>query len=170
MNGINPMLQNNSIANYNKLFTKEIEQTNKSLEQNGQSAFSDFDNILNQKTQAMDTTPIINGNIQMNVGLENMGIQSLPPLEAPSKTEKTYTSPVEKTADTFGQAFSNGLNSVNDSQMEAQTAAETFAAGGDISVHEVMIASQKANLTMQMAIQTRNKLIAAYNEINNVRI
>ena len=85
-------------------------------------------------------------------------------------SKKKSNSPVESFADSVGKAFSNGLNDVNASQNAAYEAAETFASGGDISVHEVMIASQKANLTMQMALQLRNRLVNAYNEINNVRV
>ena len=47
---------------------------------------------------------------------------------------------------------------------------ETFATGGDISVHEVMIASQKSGLAMQMAIQLRNQMINAYNEFKNMSV
>ena len=47
---------------------------------------------------------------------------------------------------------------------------ETFAAGGDISVHEVMIATQKSTLAMQMAIQLRNQMINAYTEFKNLRV
>ena len=62
------------------------------------------------------------------------------------------------------------MSQKNTMQKEAEEAMETFAAGGDISVHDVMIATQKANLTMQMAVQTRNRIINAYTELNNIRI
>ena len=79
-------------------------------------------------------------------------------------------SPTEKMAQDIGQGFSKGLNDLNKVTKQAETDLETFASGGDISVHDVMIASQKANLTMNMAIQLRNRLINAYTEINNVRV
>ena len=55
-------------------------------------------------------------------------------------------------------------------EKEAETAFETFASGGDISVHEVMIASQKSGLAMQMAIQLRNQMLNAYNEFKGMSI
>ena len=166
-------IANNSISNYNKIFSKEMESFNISSDKNGMTA---FDNVLNQQMDNMAHTPqgpIINTGIQMNVGLENMGVSPLEKIDnaqGVQETQKRSKSAVENMANDFGKAFSNGLNSVNDSQNAAYEAAETFAAGGDISVHEVMLASQKANLTMQMAIQMRNRLVNAYNEINNVRV
>ncbi len=160
-----PMNNLNSIAGYNKVFDQNLQQFNKSLEQSE----TQFDKVLNQQTAMMDANPpVINGNIELNVGLENMGITPIEGLEGASDVRKA--SPVEQTAKDFGQAFSNGLNSVNNLQADAESAAEIMASGGDISAHDVMIAAEKANISMQMAIQLRNKIISAYNEINNVRI
>lgn len=69
-----------------------------------------------------------------------------------------------------GGAFSDGLNSVNNDALEAERAEEILAAGGDISAHEVMIAAEKSNLSLQMAVQIRNRLINAYTEINSMQI
>lgn len=170
-------IANNSIKNYNKVFNNEMQSFNISADKNGMTA---FDNVLNNKMQEVNNLPqgpIINSGIQMNVGLENMGVSPVERLDNMQITndgvqasKNKSGSPVESLANNFSQAFSNGLNNVNDSQNAAYQAAETFASGGDISVHEVMLASQKANLTMQMALQLRNRLVNAYNEINNVRV
>ena len=160
-------IANNSIQNYNKIFSQNMEAFNITSDKNGMTA---FDNILNGKMQEMSNIPqgpIINTGIQMNVGLENMGIEVQH--NNPTKDVKSM-SPVEKTANDFSNAFGDTLNSLNRSQLDAHNAAEVFASGGDISVHDVMIATQKANLTMQMAVQTRNRLVNAYTELNNIRI
>lgn len=168
-------IANNSIQNYNKMFTQNMESFNIGSDENGMTA---FDNVLNDKMQEqanLPQGPIINSGIQMNVGLENMGISPIDRIENGGEKQNTAqqgksSSPVENLANSVGQAFSDGLNNVNNQQNAAYEAAETFASGGDISVHEVMIATQKANLTMQMALQMRNRLINAYTEINNVRV
>ena len=165
---------NNSIKNYNKFLNTQMDAVGINFNSQG---MMDFDNTLNNamnQRNSIPQGPIVNTGIQMNVGLENMGISPIERIE-PSQHSNTYTnkepkSAVEKTADQIGKAFGNGLDSVNRAQNEAYDAAEIFAAGGDISVHDVMIASQKANLTMNMAIQLRNRLINAYTEINNVRV
>lgn len=173
-------IANNSIQNYNKVFSQNMESFNITADKNGMTA---FDNVLNGKMQEANSLPqgpIINSGIQMNVGLENMGVSPIERIDGVSQTQESglnsgnngrrSMSAVENMAHDIGNAFSNSLNNVNESQNAAYEAAETFASGGDISVHEVMLASQKANLTMQMALQMRNRLINAYNEINNVRV
>lgn len=166
-------IANNSIKNYNKVFSQNMESFNIGADQNGMTAFDSVLNSRMQQNAMLPQGPIISSGIQMNVGLENMGVSPIDKLDGTApvqESSKKNKSAVENMADTFGKAFSDGLNSVNESQNAAYEAAETFAAGGDISVHEVMIASQKANLTMQLALQMRNRLVNAYNEINNVRV
>lgn len=159
-----PMTDLNSITNFNKVFDSNLKQFDQNLEQ-GENG---FEGILNQ-SMAMNNKPqVISGNIELNVGLENMGITPYHAVD-PSSSVKSGSA-VEKVASDMGKAFGNGLDSVNSSQMDMERAVETMAAGGDISAHEVMIATEKANLSMQMAIQMRNKILAAYSEINNIRI
>ncbi len=70
----------------------------------------------------------------------------------------------------FGSAIGGGLKATNQNTVAFERAQEAMAMGENISVHDVMIASEKATLSMQMAMQLRNKIITAYNEINNVRV
>jgi flagellar hook-basal body complex protein FliE len=39
-----------------------------------------------------------------------------------------------------------------------------------VSLSEVMIAGQKANIALQATIQVRTKLVAAYNDIMNMQV
>lgn len=156
-----PLAQLNTIQGYNKV----LEQNMKWFDSSFENSQNQFENVLQQKTMELDNPPVLGGGIELNVGLENMG-----PFDPVSTKDVKSASPVEKTAADFGKAFSNGLNNVNDAQVNAEQAAEIMASGGDISAHEVMIAAEKANLTMQMAVQMRNKIITAYNEINSIRI
>lgn len=88
-------------------------------------------------------------------------------LESKRKPEKND---MDKFMDRVSGAFSDGLNSVNNDALNAERAEEILASGGDISAHEVMIAAEKSNLSLQMAVQIRNKLINAYTEINNMQV
>ncbi len=85
-------------------------------------------------------------------------------------TKTQNISPSAKMASDIKNGFLDGINQLNETQKSAQDAFETFASGGDISVHEVMIQSQKSNLAMQMAIQLRNQMINAYQEFKNLSI
>ena len=70
----------------------------------------------------------------------------------------------------IGASFGNALNSVNDIKIEADRMQEDLAMGGPTSIHDAMIAAEKAELSMQMAVQVRNRILNAYTELNSMAI
>ncbi len=161
----NNFIGQNSITNFNKVFDQQLQNIDKSFEQ---TSMLDFENILNQKnleTQMSMSNPLRTG-IEINAGAVNIPNLDMSLTQAPVQPK----SEVAKTLSHFGESFSDGIKSINNKQLEAEHAVETLASGGDISIHEVMIAAEKANLSMQMGLQLRNKIITAYNELYNVKI
>lgn len=73
-------------------------------------------------------------------------------------------------ADSIGSAFSNSLNAVNNAKLEADRMQEDIAMGGSTNIHDAMIAAEKATLSMQMAVQVRNRILAAYTDITGMMI
>ena len=73
-------------------------------------------------------------------------------------------------ASNMGSAFSNSINAVNNAHIHADKLQEDLAMGGSTSIHDAMIAAEKASLSMQMAVQVRNRLIAAYTDITSMPI
>lgn len=69
-----------------------------------------------------------------------------------------------------GSVFANSLNAVNNAKFEANRMQEDIAMGGSTSIHDAMIAAEKASLSMQMAIQVRNRILSAYTEITGMAI
>src|SRR5262245_46381117 len=73
-----------------------------------------------------------------------------------------------------GQPFTNvlleALNQVNTMQSQANEAVQQLVTGGDVNPAEVLTSLQKADMSFRMMLQIRNKLVAAYQEINNIRI
>lgn len=47
---------------------------------------------------------------------------------------------------------------------------EAFAAGENVQLHDVMIASEKAGIAVQLATQIRNKLVEAYQEVSRMQV
>lgn len=88
--------------------------------------------------------------------------------EASDTQRKIGSSPVESLMYSIENAFGNGLNDVNEKRMQADALQEAFARGEDVSVHDLMIASEKSALSLQMAMQLRNKMISAYTDIKNM--
>ena len=73
-------------------------------------------------------------------------------------------------ADKLGSAFSDSINAVNNIHLEADRMQEDIAMGGPTSIHDAMIAAEKAELSMQMAVQVRNRILSAYTEITGMAI
>lgn len=72
--------------------------------------------------------------------------------------------------DKIGSGLGGGLDAVNRAKLEADRMQEDLAMGGSTSIHDAMIAAEKAQLSMQMAIQIRNRILTAYTEINNMAL
>lgn len=71
----------------------------------------------------------------------------------------------------FADALKASLDQVNSAQMNAEALGKSFAMGDDsVSLSDVMIAGQKANISFQSAIQVRNKLVSAYHDIMNMQV
>ena len=65
----------------------------------------------------------------------------------------------------FGEVLENAIKEVSDIQKEAGEEARKLMTGEVKDVHTVMIAAQKAEISFQMMMQVRNKLVNAYQEI-----
>ncbi|MBC3917354.1 flagellar hook-basal body complex protein FliE [Undibacterium sp. CY18W] len=71
----------------------------------------------------------------------------------------------------FADALKASLDSVNQAQTSSQKLGEKFAMGDDkVSLSDVMISMQKANISFQTTVQVRNKLVSAYHDIMNMQI
>ena len=71
----------------------------------------------------------------------------------------------------FADALKASLDQVNQVQTDAQKISDKFAMGDEkISLADVMISMQKANISFQTAVQVRNKLVSAYHDIMTMQI
>lgn len=64
----------------------------------------------------------------------------------------------------FGASLARLIGTVEQSH-ESANAAVGGMLGGQLDVHDAMIALQRADLTLQFGVQVRNKLMNAYQEI-----
>lgn len=65
----------------------------------------------------------------------------------------------------FHSTLKTLISQVDTQLKDANQMAEGFAVGKNQNLHEVMIASEKADLSFQFLLQIRNKLLEAYQEI-----
>lgn len=71
----------------------------------------------------------------------------------------------------FANVLKSSLDGVNQTQRQAEALQNAFVMGDDkVSLSDTMIAMQKASISFQTAVQVRNKVVAAYNDIMNMQV
>jgi len=90
-------------------------------------------------------------------------IQNLLPKITPP-TEVPGAAPAEGTK-SFGAVLKDSLSQVNHLQHEADQAIQELATGGKATLHDTMLALQKADLSFKLMMQVRNKIVEAYQEV-----
>lgn len=86
--------------------------------------------------------------------------------------ELQTTTPAQPTSSSgFGEMLKSSLEAVNETQQTASQLKVGFETGaGDATLAEVMIASQKADLSFRAVTEVRNKLVTAYQDIMNMPV
>lgn len=84
-----------------------------------------------------------------------------------NKTEETNNS---MGGVSFADSLTSALNEVNNKQLASQEAGEMLVSGQDIDIADVMLASSEAKISLQLAVEVRNKLLSAYNEITRMSL
>lgn len=70
----------------------------------------------------------------------------------------------------FATALKDAISNVNGLQKASDVATNKLINGENIELHEVMIASQKASITLNATMEVRNKVIEAYQEIMRMSV
>lgn len=70
----------------------------------------------------------------------------------------------------FKNMLIEALDQVNSMQAQADEAVQQLVTGGDVNPAEVLTTLQKADMSFKLMLQIRNKLVQAYQEVNNIRI
>ena len=65
----------------------------------------------------------------------------------------------------FGDAMSNSLKSVNETQLTSKSMMEAYDRGEDVALADVMLSMQKSTMAFQATLQVRNKVLSAYQDI-----
>ena len=65
----------------------------------------------------------------------------------------------------FGKLITDLLGSLGNTERTTPRLISQAAAGGNVDVHDVMIATQAESLAFQVGTQVRNKAVEAYQEV-----
>ncbi|NPT55655.1 flagellar hook-basal body complex protein FliE [Paraburkholderia elongata] len=75
------------------------------------------------------------------------------------------------TAGGFASALKASLDKISGDQTKAAGESQAFELGAsNVSLNDVMVDSQKANIGFQFGLQVRNKLVTAYNDIMQMSV
>ena len=70
----------------------------------------------------------------------------------------------------FTEMIQKTIETVDQTSKEADTIISEMATGKNIDIHNAMIAVEKADISFQFIMQLRNKMLAAYQEINRMQV
>lgn len=70
----------------------------------------------------------------------------------------------------FGDFLNSALNDVNSLQKQDEDLKNLLAVGEVENIHSAVIASEKADLALQLTLNIRNKIMDAYKEIMRIQI
>lgn len=89
---------------------------------------------------------------------------SLNTIENPGLSSPSAGAPEQVDGDGFGQTLKAAIGKVEAMQGEADGEANKLAQG-EGNLHETMLALEKADIAMRVAMKVRSKIVDAYNEV-----
>jgi flagellar hook-basal body complex protein FliE len=70
----------------------------------------------------------------------------------------------------FGAALKDAVGALGQLGTQADASTMKLATGEPVDIHEVMLNTEQASLGFSMAVQVRNKLIEAYQEVMRMTV
>lgn len=103
---------------------------------------------------------------QVLAQMRSMAVAASAPAEQPAAADGAAVPGAN-----FAALMQDSIEDVNASMMEAKGLATRFETGDpQVSLTEVMVASQRAGLQFQAMTEVRNKLLTAYQEIMSMQV
>lgn len=69
----------------------------------------------------------------------------------------------------FGDLLKNAIGGIDGLEQQASAAVEGLLRGSGVDVHDAMIATQKADMSFELALAVRNKAVAAYQQVMSMQ-
>ncbi len=88
-------------------------------------------------------------------------------LPIPPSGSPPAASPLAKPASgsNFGETLREAVTEVDNLNLDARYKVSSLVEGNTVDVHDAMIAVEKADLSFQLMLQVRNKVVQAYQQI-----
>lgn len=93
-----------------------------------------------------------------------------PQIQPTNESTKVNIATPYEAQQSFAASLKDAINNVNTQQMQSDIMTKKLISGENVELHEVMIASQKASITLNATLEVRNKVIEAYQEIMRMSV
>lgn len=80
------------------------------------------------------------------------------------------SSPTPSESGGFLDSLKSAIGKANDVQVQASQAVDALMTGQTQDLHRTMVALQQADVSFQLMMQIRNKLVSAYEDIQRMQI
>ncbi len=77
---------------------------------------------------------------------------------------------IDEPVKSFGEFMVDALKKTNELELESEKLNAAMAAGRIEDISQVIVASQKAEIALQLTLQLRNRATAAYQEIMRMQV
>jgi flagellar hook-basal body complex protein FliE len=112
----------------------------------------------------MDGLTISNANALLDRGQTMKEISNSNVAATNSPTAK------QEAGKSFADTLKDAVQNVNQAQQIADIKMQEIATGKNHNIPEVMIAAEKADISLKLMVQVRNKIIEAYQEIMKMQV
>lgn len=92
------------------------------------------------------------------------------PVSQPVLPETFSPSPASRSGSGFQDAFASAVRTVEASGQQASASVERFLSGEGEELHTTVLATERAQLTFDLFLQARNKVVSAYQEIMRMQM
>jgi flagellar hook-basal body complex protein FliE len=99
--------------------------------------------------------------------MSNVSLAGLPNTFMPDSSALGAGS--DATGTNFGDVLKGAVNSVDQVNDQAAAQVSNLLQGGNADINSVMIAVEKADVSFQLMMQVRNKIVSAYQDIEKMQ-
>lgn len=85
-------------------------------------------------------------------------------------TKAAASGAVSDTSAAFGTTLNNALDGLSKMQISSDQAIQKLAAGENVDLHQVMIATEETDIAFRVALSMRDKLVEAYQEVMRMQV
>ena len=94
-----------------------------------------------------------------------------PDIQAPTKIgQPGEINPTQPAGDSFGSVLGKLISDVNQKQNAASAAVDGLQSGQGVPLHQAVIAMEEANVSFQLMVEVRNKLLESYQELMRMQV